>query len=310
MSAPVRHLPALVPCVVLSALGTLASAAATPSGSVVGVMIANARTGRVELGTGSSERALDYAMGQCRYWENTKEDKQACALLATCTKPGYFGVAGWRTGDRSFEFVTECGRASHAEAKAALTAACKASCTPHVDSFVGAAPTGSPTASGSASRAAPSATTTASAGSAPRADVMFAKGTRVVRFHLTDPYTYAENRHVYVNLAVPGTTLGWGTWVYPNQKSSPANPPFFFGAPSGAVVPSVGGPSVTVPGGAPLKDGDRWSLKISCTKAETKDFWGFSGLDGTLEIETPVKRTVTFKVGVGATTELRFGVEP
>jgi hypothetical protein len=147
------------------------------------------------------------------------------------------------------------------------------------------------------------------------ADVIFPKGTRSVRFHLDDPYTYASDRRVHVSMFVAGNSvsiggatsanLGWGVFVLPDaqQKASGRiNSDFYFGV--GQI------------GGVPLTDGAVWELEVRCDASEKRDFFGLAGLDGAVVIESPrpVYRNgvprATFKVGVGGRTRVRFSVAP
>ena len=137
-----------------------------------------------------------------------------------------------------------------------------------------------------------------------RADVVFPRGTKSVRFHFDDLYTYSTNRNVYLSLAVLGRTLGWGTYVYPDSATRTTgrnNSVFYFGS---------GG----VPSGAALSDGSIWQFRIRCDKVKTRDFFDFYGLDGVMRIESPRdgyyrgSRTVTFKVALNQSQTITFAV--
>jgi hypothetical protein len=137
-----------------------------------------------------------------------------------------------------------------------------------------------------------------------KADIIFPKGTRSVRWHLDDIFRYTP-RQVYVSMFVVGNPLGWGTFVYPDGYPGVSNPPFYFGA---APVNAVGA-------GVGITDGSYWELQITCTKADKTDFFGFYGIDGILHIDSPTTldagdREWEFKVAVGQTTTIRFSVDP
>jgi hypothetical protein len=139
------------------------------------------------------------------------------------------------------------------------------------------------------------------------ADVIFPKGTRSVRFHLDDPYTYAADRRVYVGMQVPGQVLGWATFVYPDSNVASGgkrNSDFYFGS----------APITGVPNGPPLTDGAVWVLEITVHRVGLNDFFGFHGLDGVLRIDSPrpvIKgQAAPFKAALGQKVTIKFAVSP
>lgn len=152
------------------------------------------------------------------------------------------------------------------------------------------------------------------------ADIIFPKGTRTVKFHLEDPYTYSSDRKVEVAMFVlqhavqvypVGLTanFGWGARVYPRaaEKEGKVNARFYFGkAPINAVPPELFAEVVAT------EDGQVWDLEIRCTRAEKPNEFGLKGLDGQFIIDSPLwggsRHYENFKVGLGGRTTLRFAV--
>jgi hypothetical protein len=140
----------------------------------------------------------------------------------------------------------------------------------------------------------------------PKADVVFARGTREVKWHFNDVFTYSRDRDVYLSSRVPGLILGWGTKVYSDAfvtlRGAHKNSVFFFGVPGDAQ-------------GFQLRDGAVWELHIRCDRARVPTFFGLKGFDGELVIDAPRGKglergshRLPITIRIGETKVLRFAV--
>lgn len=135
------------------------------------------------------------------------------------------------------------------------------------------------------------------------ADVVFPAGTRSVRWHYADAFTYSDDRGVYLSSLVVGNELGWGTSVYPDEyarRTGLSNSVFHFG--EGQLF------------GEGLRDGQVWDLDVRCDRCRKKTFFGFAGFDGEIVFEAPSagfpkgSGRLPFKIAVGETKRIRFSV--
>ena len=135
-----------------------------------------------------------------------------------------------------------------------------------------------------------------------KADVIFPRGTRSIRFHLDDPYTSEWDPNVHVSLSLDGQHVtfrsdhyydnDYGTYVYPDKRTqvgpnAPVNTMFYF---------------------YPERDGAYWTLRIKCDKVAWSDSLRFTGLNGVLHIDDPFKSPRSVTVRRGDTYKIKFAV--
>ncbi len=96
------------------------------------------------------------------------------------------------------------------------------------------------------------------------ADVIFPKGTRSVRFHFNDVYTYADSREVLLSLHMVGQALGWTTYVYSDSSDlyEELGVPLrtrAIGCGASHAGPTAGRPGLGISGHLPSRRGGRTS---------------------------------------------------
>ena len=138
-----------------------------------------------------------------------------------------------------------------------------------------------------------------------KADVIFPKGTRIVKFHLEDLYARSCDRDVHVVPSTASWGSGFDTYVYPDWCADvPYRRP--------NRVYYIGGFEFGVNSG--LRNGDVFTLRIKVDREKTGDRSGFKGLNGLIHIESPGGRyyrgsnTVEFKVGLNQSKTITFAV--
>ena len=150
------------------------------------------------------------------------------------------------------------------------------------------------------------------------ADIVFPKGTTLVKFHLDDSLTYSDDRRCYMSMRIEGRRWGWGCYVFPDaftERTGKENSDFFFGVPGIEVAQGIPVPDGFEAAEEELHDGSVWNLLVTCDRAETKTFFGHC-FDGALEIAWPDNAAPLVKGGprhsmtleVGETASIRFSV--
>ena len=109
-------------------LALMFTGVAAGAASNVAVIVVNSMTGSIDAGTDTTfEASRKYGMSQCRFYPNSKTEKNACRILGECHAPGWGAVA--RSGvEGNYSFSYSCGISKYDAAKSRALMQCAGDC--------------------------------------------------------------------------------------------------------------------------------------------------------------------------------------